>query len=181
MNFFRSKETIQVLKDHKQCPKQASLCVKMMKTVSLRDTKYYLIVGPLSRFMEFDILLISRDFLTFILVRCSSLAITCASSHWILWLFSIPYVAIPFLITLLATVHLCSCNLVWRLHPVLPIYAAPHSQETLYITPFTSSLLGFPFTLTAFSCMVVWVMKTVTALMSNGLLSHSVFSLNPLI
>ena len=44
---------------------------------------------PLSRFMELAVLLISRDSLTFLLVRCGSFLITCASSHRIWWSFSI--------------------------------------------------------------------------------------------
>ena len=104
--------------------------------------------------MEIDVLLISRDFSTFLLLRCNSLASTCAYSHWILWSFSITCVVMPFLVSLLKFMLLSSCVKMASCFTYVYSITLAHSQESLYITPFTSFLLGFPFTLTTFCRMV---------------------------
>ena len=125
----------QSLNNQRQCAKHASLYKAMMcDTMKLnkkmeeeekgrerkKKRENYFIEGcqmlsscrPLSRSMEFAVLLISRDFLTFLFVRCGSFLITRASFHKIWWSFSIVCFAIPFLMSPLTTARLCSCSLV---------------------------------------------------------------------
>ena len=71
----------------------------------------------LSKITEFGAVLISRHSLTFLLIRSSSLIFACATSHRILWSFSISCLALLYLVSPLMTAHIRT----WIVYSFVPV------------------------------------------------------------